>query len=141
MIRRAILPGLVQNGFWRSEEIFRRSPWMSALFSDNWFCSNLPMSIWAYCLQRLSPKLGALSDLHSWTNIYPKFETWGNRQKVMYEMKYFDNFWVLLKKAGAGHFTESAPGFLSRFHWWFLAQNLIFYGYQKSSEFKHVSKF
>ena len=38
---------------------------------------------------------------------------------------------VLLKKAGAGHFTESVPGFLRRFHWRFLAQNLIFYMYQK----------
>ena len=38
---------------------------------------------------------------------------------------------VLLKKAGAGHFTESAPGFLSRFHWRFLAQNLIFVGIKK----------
>ena len=38
---------------------------------------------------------------------------------------------VLLKKTGAGHFTKCAPGFLSRFHWGFLAQNLIFYVYQK----------
>ena len=45
---------------------------------------------------------------------------------------------VLLKKAGAGHFTECAPGFLSRFHWRFLAQKFIFYGYQKV---KQVSKF
>ena len=40
-------------------------------------------------------------------------------------------FTLLLKKAGAGHFTKCAPGFLSRFHWRFLAQNLIFYVYQK----------
>ena len=45
-----------------------------------------------------------------------------------------DGMHVLLKKAGAGHFTESAPGFLSRFHWRFLAQNLIFYVHQKKFE-------
>ena len=43
------------------------------------------------------------------------------------------DFLVLLKKAGAGHFTENAPGFLSRFHWRFLAKNLIFYGYQNKA--------
>ena len=46
---------------------------------------------------------------------------------------------VLLKKACAGHFTEGAPEFLRRFHWRFLAQNLIFQVYHKSSKFKYVS--
>ena len=38
---------------------------------------------------------------------------------------------VLLKIPGAPLSKRSAPGFLSRFHWRFLAQKFIFYGYQK----------
>ena len=56
---------------------------------------------------------------------------------IQFLLKNFLEPAVLLKKAGAGHFTECAPGFLSRFHQRFLAQNLIFYVHQKKT-FKEV---
>ena len=72
---------IFENGF-DSEERFQRSSGMSSLLSD-FVCSNLSMSKWACCLQRLSPKIGDLSDLPRtlrWTN--SKCETWGNGRKV-----------------------------------------------------------